>query len=164
MASGARFKVGVEGLDTFLRQMDGWPDKVMKRVVKPALRSGARPIKRAAKQKLKERTGMHPTHRGPDYVPGTLQKSFTLRERTYKHSDGDNFIVVVGPSWAKAGRHAHLVEKGTAQRPHPITGTSGVMPSFKFMLDAFLETHDEVQDILAERLIEGMVRVIEGRL
>lgn len=33
------------------------------------------------------------------------------------------------------GNHAHFVDRGTKKRPHPITGTSGIMPAKHFWTD-----------------------------
>lgn len=54
------------------------------------------------------------------------------------------------------GHHAHLVDLGTQKRPHPITGTSGVMPANRFWSDT--AEHDWNGAI--GKVMEGIKRAV----
>jgi HK97 gp10 family phage protein len=159
MATGARFALHMTGFEELLSAIKHWPRRVQMDVVKPAVRAGERVIRAEAKKNLALTTGggRHPTHRGPDYKPGTLQKSFTRREHHYR---GKVFVITTGPSWKRAGYHAHLVEKGTGERRHKTTGAScGSMPAFSYMLDAYISHGDRAQIVMMEKMLDGIRHV-----
>lgn len=54
------------------------------------------------------------------------------------------------------GHHAHLVDLGTKKRPHPITGTSGVMPASRF----WSETAEQDWNGAMGKVMEGIQRAV----
>lgn len=89
--------------------------------IKKGLQAGGNLIQKEGKRRLKERIEDH---------TGNLRRSFKVRVKRNKAG------VLIGFIRGKnGGNHAHLVDRGTKKRKHPITGTSGVMPANYFWTD-----------------------------
>ena len=58
--------------------------------------------------------------------------------------------------------HAHLVEYGTATRPHPIYDHSGAMPELMPMRAAFDENDDAIVDEIEEKMMAKIERYWRG--
>lgn len=162
MATGVRFRMDVEGFDEAIKRLAGFDRTLKSKVIHKRLRQGGRILMEESRRNLQAMTGNRPTHRGPDYKPGALEKAFVLRARTYRN---EVFVSVMGPAWLKpGGQHSHLVELGTEDRPHPITGTSGRMPAIPFMALAFAAKQVEVNAKIRAGLSRDIVDIIEGRI
>ena len=57
------------------------------------------------------------------------------------------------------GHHAHLVDRGTTKRPHPITGTSGVMPANEFWTDTADQDWGKAMDMVQETIKRSVNRI-----
>ena len=79
-----------------------------------------------------------------------------FRVRVKKRSLG----ALVG--FSSKGHHAHLVDRGTKKRPHPLYGTSGVMPASKFWTDTAEQDWKGAMGILVDR-VRIVVQGIEMR-
>lgn len=176
MATGS-FRMDVKGFSNLIEGLQGFPDKLKNKVIRKALRKGGRVIMGEARRNVNAMTGNRPTHRGPDYKPGALEKSFVLRARTYK---GNIFVLVMGPNRVqeelargkqgrgiigRGGGHAHLVELGTQERFHRDGSASGGrMPAIPFMALAFDTKQAQVHARIKFEILKGMVDIIEGRI
>ncbi|MCI1681444.1 MAG: hypothetical protein LKI39_02685 [Bacteroides sp.] len=60
------------------------------------------------------------------------------------------------------GNHAHLVDRGTRKRPHPRTGTSGIMPGNHFWTETFEQDSGKAKDKVLIG-IQGCVNRINNR-
>lgn len=76
-----------------------------------------------------------------------------FRVRVKKRSLG----AIVGFNYR--GHHAHLVDLGTVKRPHPIVGTSGIMPANKFWTDTAQLDWNGAMTILRDSVIRAVNRI-----
>lgn len=88
------------------------------KAIKSGLKAGGNVFKKEGKRRLKERIKDH---------TGNLKRSFQVRVKRNKAG------VLTG--FNGGGRHSHFVDRGTKERRHPITGTSGEMPANYFWSD-----------------------------
>lgn len=57
------------------------------------------------------------------------------------------------------GHHAHLVDLGTKKRPHPIAGSSGIMPASRFWSDTAEQDWKGAMDILKSGVERAVNRI-----
>lgn len=162
-------KLTVTGLEDLTRALNALPKQSERNAVKPAIRKAAKPIKQQALANVKARTKVH---------TGNLRKAFSKREVSYEGA----FVLVLGPRYAasrgktprQAAPHAHLVEEGTTERfrkkrkRRSQTGlvgrgkgikkgaSTGKMPAFHPVRDAFLSKGDEAVRIAERELWKGI--------
>ena len=65
--------------------------------------------------------------------------------------------------WSKAGNHAHLVDRGTRKRPHPITGNSGIMLANNFWSDARVSEESNMMNALFKGVERAVQRINNRR-
>lgn len=95
---------------------------------------------------------------------GSLAGSFTTRLKRHKLGVLSGFRRSTRYAQYKgAGNHAHLVDKGTIKRKHPITGTSGVMPANNFWSDAQQTEENKAMQILYNGVQRAVQRINERR-
>ena len=58
------------------------------------------------------------------------------------------------------GHHAHLVDRGTVKRPHPITGTSGIMPANRFWSDTADQDWKKGMDMMMATVQRAVTRIM----
>lgn len=99
--------VRVEGMKPLLRRLKALPDRVQRKVLRPAVTKAATPVVKAARR-------LAPTGTGADGRK-PLKKAIT-KTRARLHKPSGTVYVVAGAS--REAPHAHLVHEGTA--PHGI--------------------------------------------
>lgn len=137
---GKSFIVTLQGWANIERAVSDLANLEKDKAVRAGLRSGATFLRRKGRQRLKDREKV--------YNPEGLYNAFQIRIK--KRSIG----ALVG--FNKRGHHAHLVDKGTGKRPHPITGTSGVMPANYF----WTETAEQDWKQAMEKVMDGVERAV----
>lgn len=113
------------------------------RALKSGLRAAANVFRVRGRSNLRNRL-KHPG-KGTNH----LMNSFTTRVKRNKLGALAGFD--------KWGAHSHLVDLGTRKRPHPITGTSGIMPANRFWSDA--RASEEAK--AAQEMYKGVERVVQ---
>ena len=132
--------IGQEDIQFLLRGLEGFErDKA----VRAGLASGAAVFIRRGRSNLRSRM------KDPGGYSGNLLKAF--RSKVKRRRPG----AVAG--FSSKGHHAHLVDRGTGNRPHPLTGTSGIMPANYFWTNAY----DTEQSRAAGEIREGIRRCVE---
>lgn len=114
-----RVVLGIDGIAEMRRKLKKMGDRTQRKFVRRALTAGTTPIVRDIRKNTPKETG-------------NLKASIGRRMKSYPSGI---IVAVLGARWPK-GAHGHLLEFGTTQRPHPITGTSGIMPARPFMRPA----------------------------
>ena len=112
-----------------------------------AIRSGLRAA--ASVFMRKGKTNLRARMKRSGKTTGNLESSFTTKVKMRKLGALSGFT--------QSGAHAHLVDRGTRKRPHPITGTSGIMPGNSFWEDA--RKSEETKAI--QYLYEGVRKAVE---
>lgn len=118
-----------------------------------AIRSGLRAA--ASVFMRKGKTNLRARMRKSGKVTGNLESSFTTRVKRRKLGALSGFT--------KSGAHAHLVDMGTRKRPHPLTGTSGIMPGNSFWSDARKSEEAKAERFLYDGLKRAIQRINERR-
>lgn len=113
------------------------------RALKSGLRAAANVFRVRGRSNLRNRL------KYPGRGTNHLMNSFTTRVKRNKLGALAGFD--------KWGRHSHLVDLGTRKRPHPITGTSGIMPANCFWSDA--RASEEVK--ATHEMYKGTERVVQ---
>lgn len=131
---------GMADVDFLLGELD---DFEADRAVKQGLRTGASVFVARGRGNLRQRLI------SPSGHTGNLQRSFAVRVKRRKPG------VLAG--FTQSGAHAHLVDRGTTARPHPLTGTSGRMPANYFWTDA--ESSERGRAVQAVR--DGIARAVQ---
>ena len=162
---------GAKELDALLKDL---PEKMRRKVMRPALAEGSRLIVKDAKARCPVTSRPH-TVKGVK-VLGRLRKSIGYKIKQYKNTG--NWISIIGPRLGRwGGYHAHLVEFGSAPRwrdppemeGHGLRrrgrarlkyfaellgvrgGYTGVMPAQPFMRPAFDENKQKAVAIVGRR-------------
>lgn len=135
--------IKIEGADELRKALETLPIELQKKVLRKALRRGARPIRDETKRTAPKDTGL-------------LRRSFTVRALKTRSSG------LVGVKITTAGKapHAHLVELGTQERTQKTTGrrTGRISPGLHFMAKAAETKKDEAVRILSEEIRVGVER------
>lgn len=92
--------------------------------IKKGLKAGGNVFQSGGKRRLRD------SMKNPKGVTGNLLRSFKVRLKRNKLGVLTGFI-----KGENGGNHAHLVDRGTKKRPHPLTGTSGIMPANHFWIN-----------------------------
>ncbi len=153
--------LGEKELIASLRRL---PFTVQRKIIKPAVRKGARPIRsqmrKNLKRKLQRRTTQEVSEktgklRKRTIVVGTgnLLRSIGVRERVYTGA----FHISVGPLWP-LGAHAHLFEFGTVPRQTSKGLNRGVMPAQPFTAEAFRMRGRQSARAIAKAIRDGVLR------
>ena len=103
----------------------------------------------------KGKTNLRARMRKTGKVTGNLESSFTTRVKRRKLGALSGFT--------QSGAHAHLIDMGTRKRPHPLTGTSGIMPGNNFWSDARKSEEVKATQYLYEGLKKAIQRINERR-
>lgn len=103
----------------------------------------------------KGKTNLRARMRKSGKVTGNLESSFTTRVKRRKLGALSGFT--------QSGAHAHLVDMGTRKRPHPLTGTSGIMPGNSFWSDARKSEEAKAERFLYDGLKRAIQRINERR-
>lgn len=119
------------------------------KAIRSGLRSAASVFMRKGKTNLRARM------RKSGKVTGNLESSFTTRVKRRKLGALSGFT--------QSGSHAHLVDMGTRKRPHPLTGTSGIMPGNSFWSDARKSEEAKAERFLYDGLKRAIQRINERR-
>lgn len=137
---GQIFIMTLKGWSDIERAISDLSDIEKDKAIRAGLRSGGLLLKRKGRQRLKQRLKGNDTD--------GLYNAFVVRIK--KRSLG----ALVG--FNRKGHHAHLVDKGTTKRKHPITGTSGVMPANYFWND----TAEQDWRQAMEKVMDGIERAV----
>lgn len=107
--------VRIDGIKPLLKRLQQFPDRVQRRVLRPAVTKASTPIVKKAKRLAPVGEGLTPDGRERPHLAKTITKT---RAKLSKKTG--SVVVVVGPEKNKAP-HSHLVHDGT--QPHDIVLT-----------------------------------------
>lgn len=137
---------GERDIQFLLKNLDGFErDKA----VKSGLRAGASVFRRKGRGNLRTRL------QTPGGRTGNLLSAFAVRVKRRKAGALAGFTA--------KGHHAHLVDRGTAYRPHPRSGTSGIMPANYFWTDAANTEGAKAMNEVREGIRRCVQRINERR-
>lgn len=146
------FSMELTGLAELHRRLEVFPGRVHRRAVRKSMTAPTTPIVREARRRAKALINSDAAidRRGGRRLvrDSNLIRSIGRVVRTYRTG---NVVTVIGPRHPQ-GAHGHLFEAGTAERPHPITGTSGRMPAQPFLGPAFRSNKFRVLAAIRRRL------------
>jgi len=118
------------------------PNRVEKKIVKKAVRAGARRMMKQIRTNIRKVTERH---------TGNLRKSTIKRESSYPSGV---FCITVGPEH-KTAPHQHLIEFGTEERETRTGASRGRGPELPFGEPAQEEVGGECQRVIQEALLSG---------
>lgn len=147
MNQGKSFRMMYDGLDRIESALNGLLDIDKDKAVRAGLRSMGNTFVTGGKRRLRSRL------KDSKGVTGNLFKAFKVRVKLRRAG------VLAG--FNKLGHHSHLVDLGTKKRKHPITGTSGVMPSNSFWTDTANEDLEKASKRLFDAIERAKNRIIE---
>lgn len=157
--------VKVEGLQPLLKRLQALPDRMQRKVLRPAVTKASTPIVKKARRLAPVGEGLTPDGRERPHLGETITKT---RAKVSKKTG--SVVVVVGPERNKAP-HSHLVHDGT--QPHTITLTKPLQlgrvtlpagfvmnhPGSKaqpFLTDAVAATRSRSESILRQSIASGI--------
>lgn len=117
------------------------------KAIKEGLNSAGNTLKSGGISRLRQRMKS-----GSKGVTGNLQRSIIVKPKRNKPGVLTGFKRGEG-----GGNHAHLVDRGTKKRPHPLTGNSGIMPANHFWIDTEMQDGDKA----INKVYEGVERAVE---
>ena len=143
--------IEIEGLDKLIKKLDALPDKVVKKVARPAITKAGRIVRKQMKANAPVGCGV-------------LKRSFTAKTKTYQSG---NVVSVVGANTKTVGtvtlesgrtikevpaNYLHLVEFGTSHSaPNP------------FMRRAYEQTKNEVTKKIQDEMSAGIEKQAEKK-
>lgn len=158
--NGRLFALTVRGYADMERRVAGLSDIEKSKAIRAGLRNGSNLLKRRGRSRLKQRNyntksgGL--TSKGKEALAAhNLYNSFQTRIK--RRSLG----ALVG--FSGKGHHSHLVDLGTRKRPHPISGTSGIMPASRFWTDTAELDWSHAMEKVMEGIERAMDRIILRR-
>ena len=136
--------------EAIIHLVDGLENFEKDKAIKSGLRSAVNVFRVRGRSNLRARLLYHgkPTNR--------LMNSFAIRVKRNKLGALSGFN-------SPEGNHAHLVDRGTIRRIHPITGTSGVMPANHFWEDAINSEGKKALDTVYNGVEIAIQRIKDGR-
>lgn len=157
-------RMDLTGDKELIRSFRRLPKTIERRIVKPSVRKGARPLRSQMRKNLKARLQKQTTHQVSETTgktrrrtiakgTGNLLRSITMREKVYTGA----FAVIVGPSWL-IGRHGHLFEFGTKERFTRRGLSRGIMPAGPFSAEAFARQGEASARKIARAIRDGVLR------
>lgn len=153
---GRLFALSVNGAAEIERKVAGLKDLEKDKAIRSGLRSGGNLLKSRGRTRLKQRNYKY-------FVGKSGRLTSAGKEALAAHNLYNSFRVrikrrslgtLVG--FSGKGHHSHLVDLGTHKRPHPITGTSGIMPASRFWTD----TADQDWGDAMNKVMDGIDRAI----
>lgn len=150
----------IVGLDELLVRIRRLDERMRSKILKKAMRRGARPIVKAAREKAprgaKVRT--RKTKNGETVELKPLHRSIGVRSaRARRGGETDSIKITASVP------HAHLNEFGTGPRFHKETGKAvGSMPATPFMRPALDENEAKAKGIIALELAAGIEAEVKG--
>ena len=152
---GKAFELTVSSLSQIAMAVSELGDIDKDKAIRAGLRSAGGFFARRGRKRLSERS----------YKKGRLTKEG--RKALAAHNLYNAFAVrvkrrslgaVVGFNYR--GHHAHLVDRGTVKRPHPITGTSGIMPANRFWSDTADQDWKKGMDVMMATVQRAVTRIM----
>lgn len=137
----------IDGLKELQRKLATLPERVQRKVMRPAVNAGATPVLKAARQKAKKRTGLLKKSLGKKVVTNKKRQTVSAIVGPRKGVQAD----VNGRPY-KPSRTAHLVEKGF------INAAGEHVPGQPFLNPALEETSGQAVNTMATKLGEGIER------
>lgn len=159
---GNAFIMSVKGMEMIEETVAELEDIDKDKAIRAGLRSAGNYLMREGKKRLAQRS----YSRGPKYVKnGRLTKEGksalaahnlfnAFKVRVKRRSLG----ALVGFDYR--GHHAHLVDMGTKKRPHPITGTTGVMPANHFWNDTASQEWKTAMNMMQNTIERAVTRIM----
>lgn len=138
---------GEDDIRYLLSELDGFDrDKA----IRQGLRAAVGRFIRRGRSNLRARMG------NPRGVTGNLLRAFTPRVKRRKPGALAGFS-------RPMGNHAHLVDRGTAVRRHPLSGSSGRMPANYFWTNAAESEGARAMQDVADGIRRAVQRINERR-
>jgi HK97 gp10 family phage protein len=136
---GNMVDIEIKGLDEIEKRLKQLPQKVAKKVVRKAVREGAKPILKAAQSKVPVKTG-------------ALKKSLKVRAMKAKLAKGGAGVHVgVSDQWFKGDLfYGGMVEFGTKN-----------MPAKPFIRPAYDEKKNEAVKVTVKHLLKGIDDIVK---
>lgn len=143
-------QVDVQGLDDILTAFNYLNDLLDKKEVRAGLRDASRMLMKQGKQNLKSRLKS-----GPSGVTGNLLRAF--RYRIKRRNVGS----LIGFDYSKQGKgyHAHLVDKGTAERTTKEGYKRGHITGNKFWTDVNTNDTDRAMNMVARAIQSAIAKI-----
>jgi HK97 gp10 family phage protein len=145
-------QIAVEGMDEIKAKLKKLSAEVRTKALRMALRRGAAPVLRAARDKAPRRVST-----GKQRTKGTPLHAAMEIKGARKRDGHDELSLKVGPNARKAP-HAYLVEFGTGVRTQKSGKNAGTMPAQPFMRPAFDGTKDESLRVMRDSLSRDIER------
>ncbi len=171
---GDMFQMFVKGGLEIEQAVSGLTNIEASRTIRAGLKSAGRYLAKQGKKRLKERLRERESMRtggrgkgGREFLRSYIQyerkkegllNSFVVRVKRRSFGALVGFKGGVG-----GGSHAHLVDRGTTRREHPITGHSGVMPANYFWTDTGEKDTATAFNILKESIGRAVTRIMLRR-
>lgn len=175
---GRLFALSVSGAAEIERKVANLKDFEKDKAIRAGLRSGGLFFAKQGKMRLSERVAFKASnYRAHSSSEENFRKKIRRREiRNHKRialsasNLYNSFRVRVKRrslgalvGFSSKGHHAHLVDLGTRKRPHPITGTSGIMPANRFWTDTSEQDWKTGMDRIMEVIDRNVNRMMLGR-
>ncbi|GAA6361013.1 hypothetical protein [Bacteroides uniformis] len=160
---GGMFTLTVQGAAEIERRVAELENFEKDKAIRAGLRSGGNLLKTRGKNRLKQRNykafvgkSGRLTSAGKRVLAAhNLYNAFQVRVK--RRSLG----ALIG--FTGKGHHSHLVDLGTRERPHPITGTSGVMPGSRYWSDTAEQDWREAMNKVMEGIDRAIYRIMLRR-
>lgn len=160
---GGMFTLTVQGAAEIERRIAGLEDFEKDKAVRTGLRSGGNLLKTRGRNRLKQRnykafvgkSGRLTSAGKRALAAHNLYNAFQVRVK--RRSLG----ALIG--FTGKGHHSHLVDLGTRRRPHPITGTSGVMPASRYWSDTAEQDWRDAMNKVMEGIDRAIYRIMLRR-
>lgn len=158
---GNAFIMSVRGMEKIEETVAELENIDKDKAIRSGLRSAGNYLMNEGKKRLAQRS-----YRSPKYIKdGRLTKEGksalaahnlfnAFKVRVKRKSLG----ALVGFNYK--GHHAHLVDMGTKERPHPITGTTGVMPANHFWNDTASQEWGTAMNIMQKTIERAVTRIM----
>jgi HK97 gp10 family phage protein len=163
-------KVEITGLNRLVRKLEALPDKLARKVLRPAIIKAATPIVKGARRNAPEGAGKNPDGTERKH----LNKNIGKKVRTYK---GSNTIVAVMGAMGRETPHANIVEGGTVQRHRSRLGgflagkatthwagslSTGRQAGSHFLAHALSQNKSQAAGVLAAEVKKGLEKVAKS--
>ncbi len=135
----------ISGLAALQKKLAALPERVQRKVMRPAVNAAATPVVRSARSKARRRTGLLKKAIGKKVVTNKKNQSVTAIIGVKKGVQSD----VNGKPY-KPSRIAHLVEKGF------INLAGEYVPGHPFIEPALTETQGQALSTMATKLGDGI--------
>lgn len=160
---GRIFALSVKGMADIENRVANLENIEKDKAIRSGLRSGANLLKNRGRSRLKQRNYK-------DYIGKSGRLTSIGKEAIAAHNLYNSFQIRIKKKslgaligFTNKGHHSHLVDLGTKKRPHPITGTSGIMPASRYWSDTAENDWKSAMDKVMEGIDRAVYRIMLRR-